>query len=41
MKKVNEECDLGVGFDDIADNHIFLLYQGQMEWLAGWLEILF
>ena len=41
MKKVNVECSQEVDFDDIGDNHIFLLYQGQMEWLVGWLEILF
>ena len=38
--KVNEECDLGVGFDDTtkADK---LLNWGQMENLDGWLGVLF
>ena len=43
IRKVNEEYVLGVGFDDTfkADNRILSTYQEWMEWLAGWLEILF
>ena len=49
---VNEECNLGVGFDNAfkGGNHIlyrqnmiasFKLYQAQMKWLPGCWEILF
>ena len=42
ITKVNENCDLRVGLDYTKLTIIFyLLYGGQIEWSAGWLEILF
>ena len=43
IKKVNEKCDLRIGFDDSSKplNDILLLYRWTMEGLAGWVEISF
>ena len=43
IKKVNEECDLGIGFDDIfkTKNHILSIILKVNGMIPGWFEILF